>query len=206
MTEYWVKSIQSAIVVVGLYLSLPVSLLLPLVFVPRSLSPLAASSSRGSLDADRSAEATLVSTPETTSSYYSAFVASRPTRLVIYLRYRQVVVYNGRIPLKRYAIAVGRQGWETPAGEFKVQQLRQNPTWINPLTGESKPGGHPDNPLGSYWIGFWTDGRNWIGFHGTPEPETVGQATSHGCIRMYNEDIEELFHHIEMGTPVTVIP
>ena len=73
------------------------------------------------------------------------------------------------------------------------------------MTGKSIPGGTPGNPLGKYWIGFWTDGKNWIGFHGTPNPETVGTAASHGCLRMYNKDIEELFKVVSLGTLVTVV-
>jgi lipoprotein-anchoring transpeptidase ErfK/SrfK len=83
--------------------------------------------------------------------------------------------------------------------------MLENPTWIHPLTGKSIAGGSPENPLGHYWIGFWTNGTNWVGFHGTPEPNSVGKASSHGCIRMYNKDIEELFHKVRVGTPVTVV-
>ncbi|MBE9212262.1 L,D-transpeptidase [Plectonema cf. radiosum LEGE 06105] len=73
------------------------------------------------------------------------------------------------------------------------------------MTGKAITGGAPENPLGTHWIGFWTDGQNWVGFHGTPNPETVGKAVSHGCLRMYNRDIKELFQLVNLGTPVTVI-
>lgn len=132
--------------------------------------------------------------------------AERSPRLEIQLSRRQVVLYRGSTQVKTYPIAVGRQGWETPKGKFEVKQMLKNPSWINPLTGAKIQGGHPDNPLGSYWIGFWTNGRNWIGFHGTPNPESVGTAASHGCIRMYNKDVEELFQQVQVGTPVTVVP
>jgi lipoprotein-anchoring transpeptidase ErfK/SrfK len=128
-----------------------------------------------------------------------------PLRLEIQLNSRQVTLYRGKTPIKSYPIAVGRSGWETPTGNFHVDKMIKNPTWISPLTDEVVPGGHPDNPLGSYWIGFWSDGRNSIGFHGTPNPESVGTAASHGCIRMYNEDVEELFSQVSVGTPVTVV-
>jgi lipoprotein-anchoring transpeptidase ErfK/SrfK len=82
----------------------------------------------------------------------------------------------------------------------------KNPTWINPLKkGISIPGGDPENPLGRFWIGFWTDGKNWIGFHGTPNQKSVGTAASHGCIRMYNKDVEELFKKVSLGTEVKVV-
>lgn len=129
-----------------------------------------------------------------------------PLRLEIKLSQRRVTVYRGSTPIKSYAIAVGRPGWETPKGTYKVQQMFRNPTWIHPLKkGVVIPGGDPENPLGRYWIGFWTDGKNWIGFHGTPNPGSVGRAASHGCIRMYNKDIEDLFQKVSLGTEVKVV-
>jgi lipoprotein-anchoring transpeptidase ErfK/SrfK len=130
---------------------------------------------------------------------------TQPIRLEIQRGKRQVVVYQGKTKIKTYPIAVGKAGWETPIGKFRVQQMTRNPAWISPKTGENIPGGDPENPLGKHWIGFWTDGNNWIGFHGTPNPESVGTAASHGCIRMYNEDVEELFAKVSLGTEVTVV-
>lgn len=62
------------------------------------------------------------------------------------------------------------------------------------------------NELGHYWIGFWTNGKISVGFHGTPHPQTVGKSISHGCIRMYDKDIEELFDEIDVGDTVRVVP
>lgn len=127
-------------------------------------------------------------------------------RLEIRLSRRQVTLYRGDAPLKSYPIAVGRPGWETPVGSYEVKQMIKNPTWVHPLQkGVVIPGGDPENPLGRYWIGFWTDGKNWIGFHGTPTPRSVGRAASHGCVRMYNKDVEELFKQVAIGTVVTVV-
>jgi len=127
-------------------------------------------------------------------------------RLEIKLSRRQVTLYRGDQVVKTYPIAVGRSGWETPTGTFKVRQMFQDPAWVSPLQkGVFIPGGDPENPLGRYWIGFWTDGKNWIGFHGTPNPRSVGTAASHGCVRMYNRDIEELFQQVTLGTVVTVV-
>lgn len=129
-----------------------------------------------------------------------------PLRLEIKLSRRRLTVYRGGTAIKSYAIAVGRPGWETPVGTYKVRQMFRNPTWLHPLKkGISIPGGDPENPLGRYWIGFWTDGKNWIGFHGTPNPKSVGTAASHGCIRMYNKDIEELFQKVSLGVEVKVV-
>lgn len=128
-------------------------------------------------------------------------VANR--RLVIRLAQRRVYVHEGDKLLVSYPIAVGRDGWETPKGEFKVFQMIQDPSWQHPWTGSIVPPG-PDNPLGRRWIGFWTDGTNAIGFHGTPNESLVGQAVSHGCIRMKNKDVETLFAMVGNGTTVVV--
>jgi lipoprotein-anchoring transpeptidase ErfK/SrfK len=126
-------------------------------------------------------------------------------RIEINLTRRRLTLYQGQQTLKVYPVAVGKSGWETPLGQFQVRQMYENPPWRNPFTGEVIPGGSGDNPLGRRWIGFWTNGKNWVGMHGTPKPSTVGQAASHGCIRMFNRDIEELFSKVAIGTPVRVV-
>lgn len=126
-------------------------------------------------------------------------------RLVIRLRERRVYVYRGEVLYTTYPIAVGRAGWETPMGNFQVMNMVENPGWRNPFNGGVIPPG-PDNPLGDRWIGFWTDGTNQIGFHGTPNENSVGQAASHGCIRMYNDHVRQLFNLVAVGTPVRVEP
>lgn len=132
-------------------------------------------------------------------------VPEKTIHLVIRLSERRVYVYEQDQVVKSFPIAIGRSGWETPTGKFEVIQMLQNPVWEHPFTGELVPPGS-DNPLGSRWIGFWTDGTNYIGFHGTPNAETVGQAASHGCIRMYDQDVIALFNIVQMGTPVEVVP
>jgi L,D-transpeptidase ErfK/SrfK len=127
------------------------------------------------------------------------------TRLVLRLSERMVYVYQGNSLKVRYPVAVGREGWETPTGQFKVTSMVKNPGWTNPFTGEVMTPGS-DSPLGERWIQFWTDGENAIGFHGTPSRESVGRAASHGCVRMYNEDVRELYALVLVGTPVTVEP
>ena len=125
--------------------------------------------------------------------------------LVIKLSDRRVYVYQDDQLKTSYPIAIGREGWETPKGTHKVIQKIPNPSWKHPFTGEIIPPG-PENPLGERWIGFWTDGTNYIGFHGTPNEETVGQAASHGCVRMLNQDVLALFEKVGIGTTVVVEP
>jgi len=127
----------------------------------------------------------------------------RETHLVLKLGERRVYVYQGNQMETSFPVAVGKPGWETPVGTYEVISMLQNPGWVSPFTGEEIPPG-PDNPLGERWIGFWTDGQNFIGFHGTPTRHSVGQAASHGCVRMFNEDILQLYELVDMGTTVVV--
>ncbi|NEO33847.1 MAG: L,D-transpeptidase [Symploca sp. SIO3C6] len=125
--------------------------------------------------------------------------------LVISLNKRRVYVYQDKKLQHSYPVAVGKAGWETPQGNYKVIDMQPEPVWEHPWTGEIiLPG--PNNPLGARWIGFWTDGVNLIGFHGTPNEKLVGRAVSHGCIRMRNQDILALYAQVNIGTPVTVVP
>jgi hypothetical protein len=132
------------------------------------------------------------------------FAIAQITRLEVSLSKRTVTAFQGEIKLKSYPIAVGRTGWETPVGTHRVMQMIEYPAWKNPFTGDVIQGADPDNPLGERWIGFWTNGEDWSGFHGTPHRDSIGQAVSHGCIRMYNEDIRELFAQVSPNTIVQV--
>lgn len=131
--------------------------------------------------------------------------AEQLIRVVLRLGERRVYVYEGEDELASYPVAVGKPGWETPTGEFEVIQLVENPQWQNPWTGEVMPAG-PNTALGLRWIGFWTDGKDTIGFHGTPTVESIGYAASHGCVRMRNEDVVSLFEKVDVGTTVVVEP
>lgn len=129
----------------------------------------------------------------------------QPRRLVLRLGQRRVYLYQGEQVVASYPVAVGKEGWETPTGNFKVMQKIENPVWQDPWTGEVRSPG-PNSALGLRWIGFWTDGKDVIGFHGTPTINSIGQAASHGCVRMRNEDVVALFEQVEVGTPVIVEP
>ena len=123
--------------------------------------------------------------------------------LVVQRGKRRVLVYRGTTVLAKYPIAVGKTGWETPIGDFKVLTKEENPIFKSFKTGMIiEPG--PDNPLGVRWIGIWTDGKTQLGFHGTDQPELIGKAVSHGCMRMHNKDVVALYKLVEMGTVVMV--
>lgn len=112
-----------------------------------------------------------------------------------------VLFMNGKF-FKRYPVGTGEFG-STPVGEFTVDPRRilREPAWPCRDTGRLIPYGDPDNPLGTRWIGFDIPG---YGIHGTTEPDTIGYAMSDGCVRMRNEDVEELFMLVRGNIPVTI--
>lgn len=130
-------------------------------------------------------------------------IAARDTRVVIDLSQRQLQVYRGEEEITQYPVAIGQDDWETPVGQFNVTEMQTDPVWQHPITKEDVSPG-PANPLGSRWIGFWTDGQYHIGIHGTNNESLIGGAVSHGCVRMRNRDIEDLFNRVSLSTPITV--
>jgi lipoprotein-anchoring transpeptidase ErfK/SrfK len=109
--------------------------------------------------------------------------------------------------VKTYKIAVGQIGLETPSGVYNVQNKAIDPAWHVPkrewagkLAGKVIPGGVPENPLKSRWLGIY-DGA---GIHGTAEEASLGSAASHGCIRMAVKDVEELYDEVPVQTPVYI--
>jgi L,D-transpeptidase ErfK/SrfK len=130
---------------------------------------------------------------------------SQGLNLVLSLSDRRVSVYSGDMLIASYEVAIGREGWNTPTGQFSVFQKQTDPAWEHPFTGEVIPSG-PENPLGTRWIGFWSDGQNSIGFHGTPDESVIGSAVSHGCVRMRNDDVRALYEQVDVDTPVSVVP
>lgn len=126
-------------------------------------------------------------------------------KLVVDLSDRQVYVYQQGTLKASYPLAVGQAGWETPTGAFTVFQMMPNPSWQHPITKAVIPPG-PDNPLGKWWIGFWANDKMLIGFHGTDQETLIGEAVSHGCLRMRNRDISALYQQVALGTVVEVRP
>lgn len=118
---------------------------------------------------------------------------------------------SARTEIESFPVAIGRRGYETPTGVFAVTDKVADPHWVKfdwddpaRVFGIVAPG--PDNPLGRRWIGF-ASGYGWqIGFHGTPHPELLGQAVSHGCVRMRNDDVVKIYDRVSVGTVVIVQP
>lgn len=112
-----------------------------------------------------------------------------------------------------HPVGIGREGWATPTGAMHVTQKTRNPTWYppasvraehaaagDPLPAAVPPG--PDNPLGLFRLRL--SRPNYL-LHGTNKPAGVGMRVSHGCIRLYPEDIEALFEQVPVDTPVYIV-
>ena len=130
---------------------------------------------------------------------YPAFITIDRTAFTLRL-FRNLKLY------KSYRIAVGRQGLETPAGEYTIDDKQVNPSWHVPnsawagsLAGQVIPPG-PDDPIKARWLGFY----NGAGIHGTDDIGSLGTAASHGCIRMSIPDVEELFALVPLHTPIYI--
>jgi L,D-transpeptidase ErfK/SrfK len=134
--------------------------------------------------------------------------------LVLKLSERRVYVMDdpSGAPPVSFPVAIGRAQFPTPTGRFQINEMVENPDFLafdfnNPNgrdRGRIAPG--PNNPLGLRWIGF-AHAHGWqVGFHGTQKTEVLGQAVSHGCVRMSNPDVVAMFSKVKVGTPVIVEP
>jgi L,D-transpeptidase ErfK/SrfK len=114
-----------------------------------------------------------------------------------------------------WPISIGKMDWRTPLGTTKITDKREKPTWYPPASvraehaarGEPLPAAvppGPDNPLGAHAMRLGLPGGAYL-IHGTNNPIAVGMAVTHGCIRMYPEDVAELFPLVKVGTPVHLI-
>lgn len=136
--------------------------------------------------------------------------------LVLKLAERRLYLIEGDAGQKKsrrrtesFPVAIGRDEYRTPTGRFQVATMIVDPEfvvfeWKNPSKVLRRIGPGAGNPLGARWIGF-TSAYGWeIGFHGTPNPELLGQAVSHGCVRMRNADVVNVFSRVTIGTVVIV--
>ena len=108
---------------------------------------------------------------------------------------------------RMYGIAVGAAGYDTPSGQYRIQNKTVNPAWTAPnkpwaglYAGRTVPGGAPDNPLKARWLGI----ANGVGIHGTGAEYSIGSRASHGCIRMRVADVIDLYDRVPVGTPVLI--
>lgn len=115
--------------------------------------------------------------------------------IVSFPDHRLALIEDGRV-VRVYRVAVGAPGSPSPTGRFTIVQRLTNPTYYAP--GTIIPPG-PANPLGPRWIGLNLPG---YGIHGTNQPGSIGRDASHGCIRMRNRDVQELFARVREGDVV----
>ncbi|MEN8162627.1 MAG: L,D-transpeptidase family protein [Acidobacteriota bacterium] len=125
--------------------------------------------------------------------------------LTLYVRKssRKLWVLLGGVYVREFDVGIGKND-KTPEGTFEIETKIEEPAWY--FDGKRVPYGHPDNPLGTRWMGFKrTRKAAGYGIHGTDQPDTIGKALSEGCVRMLNEEVEELFTWVHRGTKVTIV-
>jgi L,D-transpeptidase ErfK/SrfK len=146
------------------------------------------------------------------------FVLPRAPRYGIVVNLPELRLYyfpddeSGRVIT--HPISIGRMDWRTPLGRTTIVRKTRNPSWYppesiraehaamnDPLPAVVPPG--PDNPLGAHALRLGVPGGYLI--HGTNKPAGVGMRVTHGCIRMFPEDIEALFSQVAVGTPVLIV-
>ena len=131
--------------------------------------------------------------------------------LIINLPEYQLYHFKNGVLLNTYPIAIGKTSWKTPRGRFFIDNKALNPTWRVPPQMQKRykkkyrnkivpPG--PNNPLGKYWIGLSIPH---IGIHSTNKPYSIGQARSHGCMRLNSKDVEKLFNSVDVGMQGEII-
>jgi lipoprotein-anchoring transpeptidase ErfK/SrfK len=131
--------------------------------------------------------------------------------VVVRVDQNRLYLYNGFTIERTFPVATAKPPWVTPAGDWIVERKAENPTWYNPApTGWAAadplivPGG-PNNPMGTRALYLTAPGL--IRIHGTnpSERSSIGHYESHGCVRMLNEDAEQLYPLVPVGSHVLII-
>lgn len=139
--------------------------------------------------------------------------AAFATVLVVRQSERVVELHRDGQLVRSWPVAVGTGGSPTPTGTFVVGAKRFEPTWVNPAPdrwGADLPariGPGPDNPLGLRALNWYRPGGGdtLIRFHGTPNEDSIGEAASNGCVRMFNNDVVELYDLVPRGAMILSI-
>jgi lipoprotein-anchoring transpeptidase ErfK/SrfK len=119
--------------------------------------------------------------------------------IVVSLEDHKLALLEGGQVVKIYTVAVGKPATPSPVGTFTIARRVKNPTYSH--DGATFPAG-PHNPVGTRWMGLSVRG---YGIHGTNEPKSIGKASSHGCIRMAQADLEEIYPLVSVGDTVELI-
>ncbi len=113
--------------------------------------------------------------------------------------------------MKTYRCAIGMPGYPTPRGTFVIKRKVKMPSWTNPggAWGRGMPsyiGPGPSNPLGTRALYLYRGNSDTgIRFHGTTKTSSIGQAASHGCMRMKRKDVERFYKQVPVGTTVYIV-
>lgn len=107
-------------------------------------------------------------------------------RIFINKAKRELILFNGKSPVRNYPVAIGKPSTPTPEGNYAIAAKIM----------------HPGGMLGTRWMGLNFDPN--YGIHGNNAPWSIGQLVSHGCVRMHNNHVEEVFNLVRIGTPVTI--
>src|SRR5208283_4674575 len=120
-------------------------------------------------------------------------------RLIVNISARKIALVEDGKVVKVYPVAVGKNSTPSPRGTFHIASHVVNPTYSH---AGKVVGPGPANPVGTRWMSL---GYKGYGLHGTNHPESIGHAASHGCIRMRNHDVEELFELVRVGDEVELV-
>jgi len=108
-------------------------------------------------------------------------------RIIVDLSDRTLYLLQDNTVVNGYPVGIGRMVTQTPTGEYTIVNKQA----------------HPGGPFGAFWMGL---SRPHYGIHGTNDPSSIGHLVSHGCIRMYNDDVVALSRIVPIGTRVTIRP
>jgi lipoprotein-anchoring transpeptidase ErfK/SrfK len=129
-----------------------------------------------------------------------------PTYIVVDRSSFELRLYKDLELEKTYTVAIGAVGYDTPTGLYSIQDKQVDPVWNVPdsdwagdLAGTTVPPG-PENPLKARWMGIY----NGAGIHGTTDIGSLGSAASHGCVRMSEADVIDLYDRVDVGTPIYI--
>lgn len=147
-----------------------------------------------------------ITRPETLQAGQTLKVVTGPFHAKVSLSAFTLEVYLQNTFVKTYPVGLGKPGFETPTGEWRVRPGDKHikPPWTDPDTGRVYRGDDPDYPLGSRWIGLEglsgnALGRTGFALHGTNDPNQIGRPGSRGCIRLHNGDAVAVYNMLIPG-------
>lgn len=136
---------------------------------------------------------------QTSTNGQAPATAVAKREIVVSLKDRKLALVEDGQVKKVYTVAVGKPSTPSPVGTFTIERRVANPTYHH--NGKTVLAG-PGNPVGTRWVGLSKHG---YGIHGTNEPQSIGKAASHGCIRMAKADLEEFYALVAEGDTVELV-